>query len=146
MIKNKICFLLIILAVIILASIRAFEAKIFYDPFIAFYKSEYFHKPLPTFDAVKMFLNLVLRYSLNSALSLFIIYKLFVDKGILKVAAYLYLFIGLVLIFSFYIYLNSSNVDYMILFYIRRFLIQPVLLVLFIPAFYYQKKQNKSLT
>lgn len=143
MIKNKIGVLLIIIAFILLASIRAFESKIFYDPFIAFYKSEYFHKPLPTFDAVEMFLNLVFRYSLNSTLSLFIIYKLFADKGILKVATYLYLFIGLVLVVSFYLYINSLNTDYMILFYIRRFLIQPVFLVLFIPAFYYQKKQNK---
>jgi exosortase F-associated protein len=30
----------------------------------------------------------------------------------------------------------------MILFYIRRFLIQPIFLLLFLPAFYYQK-QNR---
>lgn len=140
MIKNKTSALLIIIAFVLLASIRAFESKIFYDPFIAFYKSEYFHKPLPVFDAFKLFLNLVFRYSLNSALSLFIIYKIFLDKEILKVVAYLYFFIGLVLIISFCIYVNISNSDYMILFYIRRFLIQPILLVLFIPAFFYQKK------
>lgn len=146
MIKNKLNVFLICIAFVLLACIRAFESKIFYDPFIGFYKSEYFHKPLPNFDSVKLFLNLLFRFSLNSLISVFIISKLFSDKGILKVAAYLYLFIGLILIASFCIYINSVAPDYMILFYIRRFLIQPVLLVLFIPAFYYQKKQNKSLS
>ena len=41
----------------------------------------------------------------------------------------------------FFGYLNyTKNPNFMILFYIRRFLIQPLLLVLFIPAFFYQKK------
>lgn len=146
MINNKLSIFLIALAIVLLASIRAFESTIFYDPFVAFYKSEYFHKPLPNFDSVKLFSNLLFRYSLNSLLSIFIIYKLFSDKAILKIAVYLYVIIGLILIISFYVYLRSVKPDYMILFYIRRFLIQPVLLVLFIPAFYYQKKQNKSLT
>jgi len=146
MTKNKLSVFLIGLAFILLACVRAFETKIFYDPFVAFYKSEYFHKPLPEFDSVKLFLNLLLRYSFNSVLSLFVIYKLFTDKSIIKIALYLYVFIGLILIAALYIYMNSLKPDYMILFYIRRFLIQPVLLVLFIPAFYYQKNQNKSLT
>lgn len=146
MIKNKLSIFLIGLTLVLLACIRAFETKIFYDPFVAFYKSEYFHKPLPNFNSVKLFLNLLFRYSLNSSLSIFIIYKLFSDKAILKIAVYLYVIIGLILITSFCVYLYSEKPDYMILFYIRRFLLQPVLLVLFIPAFYYQKKQNKSLT
>lgn len=146
MIKNKLSVFLIGLAFVFLACIRAFETKIFYDPFVAFYKSEYFHKPLPNFDSVKLFLNLLFRYSLNSLLSIFIIYKLFSDKAVLKIVVYLYILVGIVLITSFYIYMDSAKPDYMILFYIRRFLIQPVFLVLFIPAFYYQKNQNKSLT
>ena len=141
MIKNKLSVFLIGLAFVFLDCIRAFETKIFYDPFIAFYKSEYFHKSLPNFDSVKLFSNLLFRFSINSLLSIFIIYKLFSDKAILKIAVYLYVFISLILIISFFTYLYSENPDYMILFYIRRFLIQPVLLVLFIPAFYYQKNK-----
>lgn len=139
MVKNKWSIFLIFIAFILLACVRAFETKIFYDPFIAFYKSEYFHKPLPEFNSVKMFSNLLFRYSLNSSLSIFVIYKLFSDKSILKIAIYLYIFIGLFLITSIFLYVNTKSPDFMILFYIRRFLIQPVLLVLFIPAFYYQK-------
>nr|WP_320815307.1 exosortase F system-associated protein [Flavobacterium sp.] len=140
MFKNKLSTFLIIIAFLLLASIRAFESEIFYDPFISFYKSEYFHKSLPDFDSTKLLLNLIFRFTLNSLLSIFIIYKLFSEKATAKLVAYLYLFIGLTLVIIFYLYLNSTKPDYMILFYIRRFLIQPVFLVLFIPAFFYQKK------
>ena len=141
MIKSKLSVFFIVISLVLLAFVRTFESEIFYDPFIAFYKSEYFHKSLPDFDSIKLFLNLLFRFSLNSLLSIFIIFKLFKEKSILRIVTYLYLFIGLVLITIFYFYINSSKPDFMILFYIRRFLIQPILLVLFIPAFYYQKNK-----
>ncbi len=141
MIKSKLSVFFIVISLVLLAFVRTFESEIFYDPFIAFYKSEYFHKSLPDFDSIKLFLNLLFRFSLNSLLSIFIIFKLFKEKSILRIVTYLYLFIGLVLITIFYFYINTSKPDFMILFYIRRFLIQPILLVLFIPAFYYQKNK-----
>ena len=139
MIKNKWNILFLLIALVLLACIRAFESKIFYDPFIIFYKSDYFHKQMPVFDSVQLYLNLFFRFSLNSILSIFIIYLLFKDRLLLKLSVYLYTLIGFVLIILFYFYLNSEKPDFMILFYIRRFLIQPIFLVLFIPAFYYQK-------
>uniref|UniRef100_UPI0040492FBC exosortase F system-associated membrane protein n=1 Tax=Flavobacterium sp. TaxID=239 RepID=UPI0040492FBC len=146
MLKNKTTVLIVLIALVLLACIRLFESKLFYDPFIAFFKSEYFHKPLPNFASLKLFLNILFRYSLNSIISIVIIYTLFANKGILKITVYLYVIIGLILIILLYVYLNSNKPDYMIVFYLRRFLIQPLLLLLFVPAFYYQKTQNKSLT
>ena len=139
MFKNKWKIFFLLIALVLIACIRTFESKIFYDPFIIFYKSDYFHKQMPVFDSVQLYLNVFFRFSLNSILSIFIIYLLFKDRLLLKLSVYLYALIGFVLIILFYFYLNSEKPDFMILFYIRRFLIQPILLVLFIPAFYYQK-------
>jgi exosortase F-associated protein len=141
MLKNKTTVLIVVFALILLACIRAFESELFYDPFISFFKSEFYHKQLPFFFQGKLFLNLFFRYLLNSAISLVIIYFLFKEKQLLKLSFYLYTVLFLILIVIFFGYLNyTKNPDFMILFYIRRFLIQPLLLVLFIPAFYYQKK------
>ncbi|MFT6638620.1 MAG: exosortase F-associated protein [Flavobacterium sp.] len=141
MIKSKLKIVLIFIGLILLICVRAFESDLFYDPFISFYKSEYFHKPLPNLDISRLLINIVLRFAVNAVLSLLILFLLFTDVNILKVSVYLYLGIGVVLLVVFYCYLTCYNSpDYLVLFYIRRFLIQPVLLVLFVPAFYYQKK------
>jgi exosortase F-associated protein len=52
----------------------------------------------------------------------------------------LYVFFFLILISSFFVimyYYGEHNK--FILFYIRRFLIQPIFVLLFVPAFFYQK-------
>ena len=38
----------------------------------------------------------------------------------------------------------SKTQDYLFVFYVRRFLIQPLFLILFVPAFFYQKSVNKQ--
>ncbi|MBF2082162.1 exosortase F system-associated protein, partial [Flavobacterium psychrophilum] len=52
------------------------------------------------------------------------------------------LFLVLLMI-GFYIVLNFFDESQKtILFYIRRFIIQPIFILLFIPAFYFQKKSE----
>ena len=139
--KYKITVFIVAIALVLLACIRAFESELFYDPFISFFKSEFYHKQLPFFHQGKLFLNFLFRYLLNSSISLVIIYFLFKEKQLLKLSFYLYAVLFLILIIVFFGYLNyPKNPDFMTLFYIRRFLIQPLFLVLFIPAFFYQKK------
>ena len=141
MFKNKVTVLIILIALVLLACIRAFESDLFYDPFISFFKSEFYHKKLPFFYQDKLFFNLMFRYVLNSSISLIIIYFLFKEKQLLRFSIYLYVVLFFILSLLFFMYLNlSKKPDFLFLFYIRRFLIQPLLLVLFIPAFYYQKK------
>ncbi len=125
--------------VLALASVRFFEKNWFYDPFILFFKGEYHHKDLPDFDFVKLGLHYLLRYSINSILSLAILYlwfkeiKLIKDFLIIYAIAFAVLFLG----FSLLVFMNEPNLS--ILFYVRRFLIQPLFLVLFVPALLYQK-------
>lgn len=140
LIKNKRRLFFIGLALLGLILVRAYEDQLFYDPFLSFFKTDYQNKPLPNLDQFLLFLNLLLRYTLNTFFSLILIRLLFNEKQLMVFSGYLFLFLFLVLVAIFFGLLHFSNQpDYLILFYIRRFLIQPLFLVLFIPAFYYQQ-------
>lgn len=138
--KHKYRIGLLVLSLFGLIFIRAFESQLFYDPFLSFFKLEYQNKSLPVFDSVSLFFGLLIRYALNSLLSLGIIYLLFKQLPLVRFAMLLYCAFFVILIVLFFGLLHfSEQPDYLILFYIRRFLIQPLFLVLFIPAFYYQQ-------
>jgi exosortase F-associated protein len=138
--QNKRDFFLIGLLVLVLAGIRAFESQMFYDPFLLYFEDDYLKKPLPDFNAFRLFLSLSFRFVLNTILSLGILYIIFKDKEIIQFASILYLFFFVVLIVGFFSVLHFyGNQNNLLLFYVRRFLIQPLFLILFIPAFYYQK-------
>lgn len=139
--RNKI--IVIGLLVFLLVVIRALEDLIFYDPFSLYFKNDYLSLAFPKFDALLLFLNLILRYGLNSLISLIIIYCLFKDWEITKFATVLYCFFFVVLSITFFVLvLFTDQYNNFILFYVRRFLIQPLFLLLFIPAFYYQKRMK----
>lgn len=128
-----------------LVSIRIFERKLFYDPFLHFFRTEYENQQLPVFDGFKLFLNIVFRYSLNTLLSLGIILAVFKEKVLLVFSSWLYLVFFIVLTMIFFgLLFFSEKPDYWLLFYVRRFLIQPLFLLLFLPAFFYQKLKNKE--
>ena len=128
----------IILLVALLVMVRIFQARLFYDPLLEFFRSE--RKVLPEYDSIRLFTGLALRYFMNSAISIGIIWLLFKDKAIIKLCGILYLAFFAVLITAFFMVAGTENPNQMFLFYIRRFLIQPLFLILFVPAFYYQKK------
>lgn len=136
--KKKIGWSLFLVLLLIL--IRAFEETLFYDPFLSYFKDEYAHLPFPQINIVKLFLSLAIRFYLNSMISLFLLYVLFKDTKIVKFTAFIYMVLGSVLMISFIFTLTFFPHEKMTLFYIRRFLIQPIFILLFIPAFYYQKQ------
>jgi exosortase F-associated protein len=144
--KKKLKFLhffLLVACLLALAFIRFFEETLFYDPFIRYFKNDYLNLPFPDFNSIGLFFSLMFRYLLNSALSLVIIYLLFKDVSLVQFASLLYILLYLLLILMFFVTLllfdENSN---LLLFYVRRFLVQPLFLVLFVPAFYFQKKQS----
>ena len=121
--------------------VRAFESKLFYDPFLEFFRGEIQNKPLPEYDGFKLFSGLFFRYLINSLITVSIIYFLFKETSIVKLTSFLLLGFFIVLITILFLILNfSSDPDFLFIFYIRRFLIQPLFLILFVPAFYYQRK------
>ncbi|MBK0370399.1 exosortase F system-associated membrane protein [Flavobacterium agrisoli] len=138
-------FSVISLLVIFLALIRAFETHIFYDPFLVFFKEDFKNAPLPKFDSWKLVLNILLRYLLNTMLSLAIIFVVFKKKALVQFTAILYLFFFVILFSGFYFLLSSkTTVNVWLLFYVRRFLIQPIFVLLFVPALYYQEQKEKN--
>ena len=140
LIKNKRRLFFIGLALLGLILVRAFEDDLFYDPFLSFFKTDYQNKPLPDLNCYLLLGNLLLRYALNTFFSLIIIRLLFNERNLMFFSGYLFIFLFVILVIVFFGLLHfSDQPDYLILFYIRRFLIQPLFLVLFIPAFYYQQ-------
>jgi exosortase F-associated protein len=144
LLKNRSTVLWSLFLIGLLVGIRLFEDQLFYDPFLAYFKSEYTHAKLPQFNLFKLFFSLGMRFYLNTVVSLFLLYVIFKDTKIVKFSILLYMILGSVLLISFLFVLTFFGEDHkMTLFYLRRFLIQPIFILLFIPAFYYQKQVKK---
>lgn len=124
----------------LLAAIRFFENELFYDPYLSFFKSDYLYMDSPRREVFKLTAFTTLRYILNTIISLGILYVFFKDKDIIKFSALVYGIAYLVLLALFlYFVLNPKQENYYLFFNIRRFLIQPIILLLLLPAFYYAK-------
>jgi len=133
----------IVLLVVMLILVRVFETELFYDPFINYFKNDYLHKVLPEFKIIKLFGNIIFRYILNAIISLGVIYLVFQNKKYVKFSIQFYGIAFIILIVLFYIILQTKTINYLPIFYIRRFLIHPIFVLLLIPAFYYQKQHVK---
>ena len=131
------------LLVIMLAAIRLFEEQLFYDPLIHFFRSDYLTGKIPEIKFGLLLGNLGLRYLVNTLISLVIIYLAFRDKQIMKFAGLLY-GILFVICFTLFVFLmiNIENEHYLALFYVRRFLIHPLFILILLPAFYYYRLRN----
>ncbi|GHC47784.1 exosortase F system-associated membrane protein [Ulvibacter litoralis] len=125
----------------LLVVIRFFESSLFYDPLIVFFKSAP-NDVLPNFETVKLLLHVGFRFVLNTLISLGILWFIFESTEILKLSAIFYLLFFVVLMVALTVLLDTSEAgQHMTLFYVRRFLIQPIFLLILIPAFYFQKKK-----
>ncbi len=130
---------------LLLVAVRAFEGMLFYDPFLEFFKNDYLLAKIPDYDGMKLFWSHLFRYTVNTLLSLAILYVAFKDRQIVVLSSILYGFVFVILIVAyFYLIKHDLKEDYLLTFYVRRFLIQPILLLVLLPAFYYQKKQQSK--
>lgn len=138
-------FTLIALLFIALAAIRFFEQELFSDELSVFFASGFSYAEPPVFDIFNEITQITLRFLLNSLISLAIIFLLFRSQKTLKFAALLYVINYIVLApVLIYFLMNLSQGEYFYLFYTRRFLVQPVLIIILIPAFYYQEMMSKQ--
>lgn len=138
-------FSVLAVLVLLLIAIRAFEHRIFYDPFLDYFKNDYLNLPFPTYDGLALLGSMLLRYLINSAISVVIIYLVFSDASLIKLTVVLYAVLGLLLLLVLFglLYFSDSQSNF-VLFYVRRLLIQPLFLLLFLPAFYFQKIKEAS--
>ena len=140
LLRHKAQIAIVAFVVLLLALIRAYEDTLFYDPFLDYFKSDFSSMPIPEMNSGSLFANLLFRYFLNTMLSLVVIYVIFKNLDLTKFAGILYVIFFIFLIVGFFSVLFLASDSKMLLFYIRRFLIQPLFLLLFVPAFYFQER------
>ena len=138
--RRPINFILLGVLFVLLVMIRLFEMDLFYDPYLLFFQNDYLYMDFPNREVLKLTLHTSLRYFLNSSISLGILYLVFKEVSIVKFSAIFYglAYVILILIFLYFV-INPRQEDYYLFFNFRRFLIQPICLLLLLPAFYYYK-------
>ncbi len=124
----------------LLVLIRFFEDILFYDPYLNFFQNDYLYIDSPRREVAKLVAFTTLRYSLNAVISLAILFIVFKDRSIIKFSIIVFTIAYVVLILGYlYFVVNPKQEDYYLFFNLRRFLIQPIILILLLPAFYYHK-------
>ena len=136
-------YILLLILVMMLILIRFFEDVLFYDPYLEFFQNDYLYMDSPRREVAKVFGFTTLRFVLNTLISLAILFVVFKDKSIIKFSVLIYAiaFVVLVVLYLYFV-VNPNQEDYYLFFNVRRFLIQPIFLILLLPAFYYHKIKN----
>lgn len=124
-----------------IVSVRIFEDVLFYDPFLNYFHDATKNAKFPDFEWTRLILSHLFRFVLNLVSSCIIIHFVFKNKDWTIQGAIL---ISIVFFITFPIYLYCINsrfeIGYLFSFYMRRFVIQPLILLLIIPLFYYRKQ------
>lgn len=71
---------LIVVLIFALMAVRFFQTELFYDPLLAYFKTDYHHVAFPEIDLGKHLFSMLLRYGLNTLISLGIIAFIFNKK------------------------------------------------------------------
>ena len=133
-------YILLFILFSMLVLIRVFENELFYDPYLLFFQNDYLYIDNPRREVFKLTAFTALRYTLNTIISLGILYLVFKDKSMIKFSVFVYTisFFILILIYLYFV-VNPRQEDYYLFFNMRRFLIQPIILLILLPAFYYYR-------
>lgn len=136
---------MVVLGIAGLVSVRLFERQWFYDPFLSYFKGIEAIETFPYYEWMPLIWSHLLRMALNLLFSAVIIQFLFHNKAwTLQGCVLILLVFGIT--FPIYLYCVSTEFSWGLLFgfYVRRFVIQPLVLLLIIPLFYYRKFLLKS--
>lgn len=134
-------WLLVIAGIRGLIGVRMLEEKIFYDPFLNYFHEANKNIEFPQFEWGKLIISHLFRFMLNLLFSCLIIQCLFKKRNWTVQGALLMMMI-FVITFPIYLYCIDDRFDigYLFSFYMRRFVIQPLVLLLIVPVFYYRKQ------
>lgn len=132
------------IAIFGLIAVRMVEDQLFYDPFQAFFHLSNKYAEFPDFKWTPLILNYLFRFGLNLVLSAAVVYFIFKNKQ-WTLQAIVLMLIVFAITFPLYLYCIHTQFDigYLFSFYMRRFVIQPLILLLIIPLFYYRKHVQK---
>lgn len=131
----------VILGVFGLIAVRVLEDRLFYDPFLDYFREANKNQHFPDFEWGKLMAGHLFRFFLNLFFSCLIIHFWFNNKRWTIQGAFL-MVIVFAITFPIYLYCISDRFEsgYLFSFYMRRFVIQPLILLLIIPLFYYRKR------
>lgn len=139
--KKVVKIALIVVPIVFLILVRLFEERLFYDPFLQYFNESFRRESIPDFNGIQLFFNHLFRFILNTGISLWLLWLLFKNLQFIKIAAFLYVILFILLLPAYFVLISSNlEIHTLVTFYIRRFLIQPILVFILIPAFYYQLK------
>ncbi|WP_312075142.1 exosortase F system-associated membrane protein [Chryseobacterium sp.] len=134
-------WLLVLVGIAGIVSVRIFEDSLFYDPFLNYFHDATKNAKFPDFEWTRLISSHLFRFVLNLVSSCIIIHFIFKNKDWTVQGAVL---ISIIFAITFPIYLfcvaDRFEIGYLFSFYIRRFVIQPLILLLIVPLFYYRKQ------
>ncbi|NJB82961.1 exosortase F system-associated membrane protein [Wenyingzhuangia aestuarii] len=136
--------LVVVCLLLCLVLVRAFEYDLFYDPFLNYFESDHLTKPMPEVAYLKLFFSYLFRFSLNSGISFLILKVAFPVRSFLKTIMSFYgiAFLFLSVLF-FGLIISKVEVGYLFPFYVRRFIIHPVFIIVLFPFVYLLKKRYR---
>ena len=140
-------WIIAIFGILGLIGIRMLESDIFYDPFLDHFHQANKQLSFPEFSWDKLILNHLFRFLLNLFFSALIIQAFFNNKRWTLQGVVLMILV-FVITFAAYLYClyTELEIGYLFSFYMRRFVIQPIILLLIIPLFYYRKMLEAKAT
>ena len=134
---------IVILLVLGLILVRKFETQLFYDPLLDFFHKDFLNLEFPDFDVPKHLISVVFRYLINSLLSLAIIYFIFQKRKFMLLSAVIFAAFLIILIPIYYYFIQTEFQGLFTAgFYVRRLLIQPMLLLILIPGIWYYQRNR----
>ena len=143
MYKNRFRYGLVFLLLILLVGVRLYEHHFFDDGLITFFQHDYLTQPLPQASVWSVLGVDVMRYIVNTILSIAILISLFDHPDLSKFLSIVYAMVLVILTILFYYFFTHYTIgNYLGLFYVRRFLIQPLLLFVLLPALYYSGRRG----
>ena len=124
-----------------LIGVRMVEDQIFYDPFLEYFRTANKSSVFPDFIWSSLIYSHIFRFLLNLALSAVIIHLVFNKKKWTFQAVVLILIVfAITLPIYLYCVKTEFSIGHLFSFYMRRFVIQPIILLMIIPLFYYRQK------
>ncbi len=125
------------IVIISLIAVRLFEREWFPEAFQDFFSSgRYLTEDLPSLHPSDYF-SVIFRYAVNSVFSIVLLYIWFPDRPLIRFIIKIYLYSGIILFvfLGLVVYFYHPG-RYTALFYIRRFMIQPLWLFVLFPVLF----------
>lgn len=136
-------WILAIVGIFGLIGVRMVESEIFYDPFLKYFHEANKQIAIPEFVWFKLIFNHLFRFLLNVFFSAIILQAFFNLKK-WTIQGIVLMVLVFTITFALYLYCLHTKLEigYLFTFYMRRFVIQPIILLLIIPLFYYRKQKK----